>query len=228
MSFKKGAGGEFTVRQRSLLKEALIFFACVMALIWSSDWLGKGWTYIVGFLIVVPLLLSFKLRGDSARDIGFCVYPSDLRWWWIGLGGLIVSALILVLVGYIITPNFWENGAWVKKFSKVSFGYALGVPIQQFFAQGYFTSRLNQVWPNRHLFVAGLAGLLFGVVHLPNPVLTIGTWFFGTATAWFFLKAPNLYFLSLTHFILSHLVKNLIASPLIGRGCMQVGPGFWN
>jgi membrane protease YdiL (CAAX protease family) len=73
--------------------------------------------------------------------------------------------------------------------------------IQQIVLQWFFLSRSLRLLSRPPSAVALTAGL-FAVAHLPNPILTFLTLFFGLASCYFFLYYRNLVPLALAHAIL--------------------------
>jgi membrane protease YdiL (CAAX protease family) len=80
---------------------------------------------------------------------------------------------------------------------------------------GYFESQ----WP-----AAILAGVLFGALHWPNPVLVPLTLVGGAAMAWLFGRERNILPLAVGQAILGALVW--WAFPLAWHHSMRVGPGY--
>jgi len=69
-----------------------------------------------------------------------------------------------------------------------------------------------------------VAGVLFGALHWPNPVLVPLTFAGGVAMTWLFAKERNILALALGQAILGALVW--WAFPLVWHHSMRVGPGF--
>jgi membrane protease YdiL (CAAX protease family) len=69
-----------------------------------------------------------------------------------------------------------------------------------------------------------VAGLVFGALHWPNPVLVPLTFIGGVAMAWLFAKERNILPLALGQAILGALVW--WAFPLAWHHSMRVGPGY--
>lgn len=217
-----------TARQHSLLWEFSLTFAYIMALIWLSTTLPKLLTDFLAFAGVAFLCWRLKQGGDTWADLGFLVPEAkDIYWLMIGIGAMIFSSFFLIAIGHFITPRFWEDREMMERLSKFSMGYFSGVMFQQFLLSGYFANRISKIWPGRNFRNAIGIGLLFGIIHLPNPVLMVATAIFGTATSWYFQKSRNIYFLILAHLVLSKFVDQLIAGPLLIKNAMRVGPAFW-
>ncbi len=223
--------------QIKIVAETTMIFVLLMVAIWVSV-VSPITCWLIGGGLVTAICLSWKWRGDTAADLGFCVrinekvndiYHLRTAFLW-----TLFALVAIVAIGTLVAPRFWKNYnpesyEWWRASFRVSLGYIIGVPLQELFLHGYFTNRMGQILPERKRLAAFLVGVMFGIVHIPNPVLAIGTLFFAGFGAYFFLaKSRNLYALSFSHLILSTTLKYLVAVPLLGHGSMRVGPGFWN
>ncbi|TSC89811.1 MAG: hypothetical protein G01um10143_301 [Parcubacteria group bacterium Gr01-1014_3] len=164
--------------------------------------------------------------GDNGQTMGFC--PDSLRIAKPLAIFLLSAVIIIVAIGYLIDPRFYERKNFVDKLYQQALGpYLIWSVVQEGLLNGYFSNRIGQLvkseWKS-----ALIVGLFFAFLHLPNPVLTIGTFFWASTSCYLFLKySRNAYLLGFAHSILGTAIKFMIAAPLIGSGCMRVGPGFW-
>ncbi|TSC89813.1 MAG: hypothetical protein G01um10143_303 [Parcubacteria group bacterium Gr01-1014_3] len=136
-----------------------------------------------------------------------------------------ISFGVMIAIFFTFFPESSQKPDFWKKFYIQLKGYVIWAFIQQLLLQGYFTNRLEKALKKRWL-VALVAGTLFGIIHLPNPVLAPTTFIFGAGGAYFFLRSRNLYLLTICQSILGTAIKYFIANPLFGNGSMRVGPGF--
>ena len=65
---------------------------------------------------------------------------------------------------------------------------------------------------------------MFSLAHLPNPILTVITIFWGLASCLYFLRYRNLYALVVAHTILGIAVAISVPGPVIHN--MRVGLGY--
>jgi membrane protease YdiL (CAAX protease family) len=65
---------------------------------------------------------------------------------------------------------------------------------------------------------------LFSLAHLPNPILTVITIFWGLASCMYFLRYRNLYTLVVAHAILGIAAAVCVPGPVIHN--MRVGLGY--
>jgi len=209
--------------------EYLIVCLFILPLIWLSAFFHAFITHVLIFVLVGLIIRSWRTQDDTLTQIGLCV-PEKNFLYGIGFGlvGIIASLVVVGITGYFIAPEFLGNEALMKKMSKVSIGYLVSVVFQELILHGYFTNRIDSIRPNKHVTNALIVALIFGLIHLPNPVLSIGTALFAFGSAYFFLAiSRNIYLLIFAHIILSQAIKYLVAKPLIGSGAMRVGPLFW-
>jgi membrane protease YdiL (CAAX protease family) len=102
-------------------------------------------------------------------------------------------------------------------------GYAVGACLQQFLLQDFFLPRLLRLLRSPGS-AALMAAAMFSLAHLPNPILTVITFFWGFAACLFFLHYRNLYTLAIAHTILGITVAMTVPGPVIHN--MRVGIGY--
>ena len=212
--------------RKSVAIEITLIFSFIMVLVWTLPGDPKNWTlghWILVTLGLVFVLGSWRYRKDNLKMVG--LLPDDFNqarpiFIWV-----MASLSVLIGMAFIINPVFWEQPNFGQKVSDQLKNYLAWAVFQQLILHGYFTNRLQIIFKKPWL-TAMIAGLLFALVHLPNPVLAIGALIFGGAGAYFFLKSRNLYILALAHAILGTAVKYLVANQLLDHA-MRVGPGFW-
>ncbi len=204
------------VRQISYLVEALAFAAFVGMYIWK--WQAeapRSWWVMAAWLGV-----SAVLRRDTPKTMGWRgdnLWPATRRAFFffapaavaICAAGLFLGMLHRVPV-HLIDP---------RRFA----GYLAFCLLQQVALNSFLTNRLlgyfGSPWP-----AAILAGVLFGALHWPNPVLVPLTLVGGVAMAWLFGRERNILPLALGQAILGALVW--WAFPMAWHHSMRVGPGY--
>jgi membrane protease YdiL (CAAX protease family) len=102
-------------------------------------------------------------------------------------------------------------------------GYAVWALMQQFILQIYVLLRLLRMGLGRTPAVA-LSALLFGVAHIPNPVLIVLTLIWGTISCLLFLRYRNLYTIAVAHAVLGMCVA--VAVPNSIQHHLRVGLGY--
>jgi membrane protease YdiL (CAAX protease family) len=150
---------------------------------------------------VVLMLVSHRVRGESAREVG---WRFDNFWEATRLllpPMFAVSALLVGLGWYAGTLDFdrWEGGQSIMGVPGLSLVWG---PLQQYALQG-FINRRAQVALGRGSLSVLLVALLFAIFHLPNPWLTFATFAGGLLWAYVYQRAPNIFAVGLSHSLMT-------------------------
>jgi hypothetical protein len=200
----------------SCLVEAVAFAGFVGAFIWKFQ-VSAPWTW---WLILVWLVASFVARRDTPKTMG---WRADNLWsatkrsaWFFG-----VSSLLLFFAGLLLgmlhrTPTHLIEP---RRFG----GYLAFCLLQQVGLNSFLTNRLLAAF-EKPVPAAVVAGVLFGALHWPNPVLVPLTFVGGVAMAWLFATERNILPLTVGQALLGALVW--WAFPLAWHHSMRVGPGY--
>jgi membrane protease YdiL (CAAX protease family) len=150
---------------------------------------------------VVFMLVSHRVRGESAREVGWRLdnFMEAARLLLAPM--LAVSALLVGLGWYAGTLDFgrWEGGQSVMGVPGLSLVWG---PLQQYALQG-FINRRAQVALGRGSLSVLLVGLLFALFHLPNPWLMFATFAGGLLWAYVYQRAPNILAVGLSHSLMT-------------------------
>ena len=150
---------------------------------------------------VALMLLSHRVRGETAREIGWRL---DNFWEAARLllpPMLAVSALLVALGWYSGTLDFgrWEGGQSIMGVPGLSLVWG---PLQQYALQGFINRRAQMALGRGALSVL-LVALLFALFHLPNPWLTFATFAGGLLWAYVYQRAPNILAVGLSHSLMT-------------------------
>ncbi len=146
--------------------------------------------------------------------------------------GTLISLALIVVAGHFFKPDFWSaENFWDKVYAKLSWYCFLSGPGQQLLLHSFVTSQLYalftkgsgnlQVDRRAALITSIIIGVMFFIVHIPNPKLMIVTPIAGAATAYIFLNCRNIFILGIAHGILGTALTYCL--PL----SMRIGPHYW-
>ena len=150
---------------------------------------------------VVFMLASHRLRGESAREVGWRLDNFGEAARLLAPPMLAVSALLVALGWYAGTLDFrrWEGGQTIMGVPGLSLIWG---PLQQYALQG-FINRRAQTALGRGTSSVLLVASLFALFHLPNPWLTFATFAGGLLWAWVYQRAPNILAVGLSHSLMT-------------------------
>jgi len=194
-----------------------VFLACQLFLWQFSQRYRRGWLLILGFI-----LASMLLRRDSLEKLGLSFHHTRGAARWTAIG-VVVACVPILLYGAlkgrvgVLVPDAMA----ILQFT----GYFGWCVLQQFALQSYMHNRVREAlpeWPGVPLLI----GVIFGSLHLPNPVLTLATFAGGIASAEVFARYRNIWILGLGQALISTAL--FVALPDAWHHRLRVGPGyFW-
>jgi hypothetical protein len=201
--------------ERRALLELSVGYALILVVIWTPrPWQRLSYLAAAAFLAAVLWLARPGLKAMGLRPANF------VRSLWIVGAALLVAAvavLVAARVGTLHAPGTLLQ--FVERYT----GYAIGACIQQVLLQCIFLPRLLRLTSGRG-HAALVATAMFSLAHLPNPILTVITIFWGFASCLYFLRYRNLYALVVAHTILGIAVAVCVPGPVIHN--MRVGLGY--
>ena len=199
-----------------------VITSCILAE-WTVAPFAAGRGFVTAFLILLALgfmIFSHWYRGENLRAIGFrldnfvaavriLVLPT--------LGAVIVILILEWLLGgpeFVVrplTPRLLLLPSWAL--------------LQQYALQGFINRRL-QMALGTGFRVTILVGLIFGLLHLPNPLLAFLTLLGGVIWAAAYQRQPNLLALAISQSLMS-LTLALAIPPNLING-LRVGFRYFN
>jgi len=189
----------------------------ILWFIWQLQFTAR-WTWI---FFVLWLVVSFALHRDTPKTMGWRadnVAPAARQ----ALLVFGVMAAVLLLFGFALhmpTPALPHLFEWRRLGSYFAFCLLQQVALNSLL-HNRMLSLVSSEWT-----AAALTGLIFAIIHAPNPVLMPATFIAGVAMAWMFARHRNIIPLAIGQAILGILVS--WAFPLAWHHHLRVGPGFY-
>ena len=176
------------------------------------------------FAPILVALISWKIRRRGAAHLGLIpIRCTNGIWFMLGILFLMYWGVI-ALTGHYWNPIFWKQNNLGNQFFQSTLEYIPKAIFQQICMNGYFTNRIHVLTgeKKRTLFYIGI---LFSLVHLPNPALMVATFFGGVLSAHFFFKTKNNYVIGAIHALLA--VSLMYFLPESWHHGLRVGPGYY-
>lgn len=219
LSGEPGTGviARLTASHLAAALEVLAVFAACQAFLWKySPRYPRGWLVILLFLVI-----SLAVRRPRPGKLGLTVDHGweAMRWM---LPGVFLPTAVLLLYGArtgqvgLLLPDWLALAQF--------FHYLCWCVLQQFALQSYLHTRLLDAVPNPH-FTSAMIGLIFGSMHLPNPVLTIATVAGGFIMGEIFARYRNLWVLAIGQALVSTAI--FVSLPDAWHHRLRVGPGYY-
>jgi hypothetical protein len=191
----------------------------IYALILIVIWTPHPWQAVLWVITALTISYIAYLSFEGFRPMGLCT-ANLVRSLWAVAFALVLSLAAVILAVRLHTLNVPGTPLlFVRHYGL----YVMWAAVQQIILQCFFLSRSLRLLSDASSAAALTAGL-FAVAHLPNPVLTFITLFFGLASCYFYLYYRNLVPLALAHAILG--ISIAITVPGSIDHNMRVGIGY--
>lgn len=180
----------------------------------------------------IPILLAFalmfyshRMRKETARELGFRL-DNFLKAVRLLALPMILTSVLLISLGWLssgLNNSLLSRAGGRSLMWLPAWGVLWGL-LQQYVLQA-FINRRAQIALGRGWRSVLLVGVVFAVLHFPNPWLSLATFCGGIIWAWVYQRAPNLPALALSHSLMTVvLIWTLPAAALKG---LRVGFNYF-
>jgi membrane protease YdiL (CAAX protease family) len=195
--------------------ELLVGYVLILLVFWTPNPVQRVFFWTAFAWIIVATLLS----RHADQELGFGVRRVRHSLWI--LGAVFMACVLAVQLAenlHLLHPLFGPKPLQVHVW-----GYLVWALLQQFILQDYFLLRLLRITESSAASVL-IAAFLFAAAHLPNPVLTVATLFWGTAACFIFLRYRSLYVLAVAHWMFGLCLAITVPNDMSRH--MRVGLGY--
>jgi len=183
---------------------------------------NEGAARFVLYLVANVWVLYVALRqGRTARELGVGSRGFSASAWIMAAGAGMALAVVVMGTAYGTLHVLFG----VKPIVLHVGAYALWALMQQFVAQSYFFLQIEALTGSSLKAVIG-SGLIFGLLHIPNPVLLIVTTIGGLVFSEMFCRYRNIYPLAFAHAAVALAIA--VSLPNSVHRHMRVGIGYIN
>jgi membrane protease YdiL (CAAX protease family) len=195
-----------------------IIVSCVLIYVWAIEGrFAPDWVLVPGILVVALTVWHDYVHGEwgfAWRHLG-----SGL---WRALAITLAMSLVVLAIGAAIGTLHDRRDFLGSLAPLIVWGCA-----QQWVLQTVVLREAQRTFSRSSGIL--VAALLFGVVHLPNPLLTVATTLGGLVWCWLYDRYPNVIPLALSHALgtlaLRYAFDDAITGRLrIGASYLRLGP----
>lgn len=202
--------GSWDARKLWIALEPLAFFAAVMFSIWKL-WgvLGAAVGALAGWVLV-----SWHAHDETLDSLGFSrrkLREAAWKWRWMFAG--LATLILVALRRDMLSPKLLLHAGI----------YLIWCVVQQTVYQSMCFQRLLKAGAGERP-AAMISGLLFALVHIPNPLLVPATFLWGVISNLLFRSVRSVPALAMTQFALSTL--GILLFPVQFHHGFRIGPGY--
>lgn len=203
--------------------EILLVFAMVESAIWFSK-ISRTLSWLFGTLALLAVIFYWYRDLDGLKNI-FCPVKTKRIYYGQMYMAFFAFGTAILVIAEFGNPKAFSLPGLAGRFAVSVLCYLGNALWQQVLLNGYFLPKLEQALQNKAKAIPAI-GILFALVHLPNPVLVPVTMIGGMLSAYFFQKTRNIYVLIIAHAILAVSVMYLF--PESWHHHLRIGPGYFH
>ena len=175
-------------------------------------------------LAVLLMFVSHRVRRERLRDLGFRLDTFLPALYLLAVPVILVAGACLLIAWRTGSPiNFlrWHSNRNLGLQLAIGFAWALA---QQYALQGFFNRRA-MIALGRGWLSVSLVAVIFALLHLPNPWITLITFIAGGIWAAVYQRAPNLFALAVTHAVMTWFIVSTLPASMLSH--LRVGLGYF-
>lgn len=186
-----------------------------------AEWVVLSFAGRSKLISLIPILLAWGLmafshrdRGETLHEIGFRTdnFLTSCR---LLLLPTVAAVLVILAAGWFMSHSIFAGHVRGRYFS-----LPLWALFQQYALNG-FINRRAQLALGKGLKSIAIVAVVFGLLHLPNPLLAMVTFIGGLIWAAVYQRQPNLFALALSHTVVSITLALTISPNLLNS--LRVG-----
>ncbi len=174
---------------------------------------------LVSLVALAWVLLSTWVSFDGWKAMGLSGTGFVRSLWVVGAALLLAMGAAMVASRLQTLHAPANPGLFAERYS----GYGIWSFLQEFLLLDFFLLRLLRLLHGRQAAAIAATGL-FGIAHVPNPILTVLALLWGWAACRLFLRYGNLYTLAMAHAVLGICVAVTVPGPVDHN--MRVGIAY--
>lgn len=173
---------------------------------------------------ILLMFVSHRVRREGLRDLGFRFDTFLPALYLLAVPVLLVAGACLSIAWMTGSPiSFlrWHPNRNLALQLAIGFAWALA---QQYALQGFFNRRAMIALRRGWLSIL-LVAIIFALLHLPNPWITLITFIAGGIWSAVYQRAPNLFALALTHSVMTWFIVSTLPASMLRH--LRVGLGYF-
>jgi membrane protease YdiL (CAAX protease family) len=208
------------LRRHIVWSEIVIVFVLLELALWApTHEIRNRWAAAAAIALLAVTVIDVLLGRQSLQRMGLGL-PKLFGASVVLVSGVAASAFLITLVSRA-GGQVPANPAWFPTLQS-TWGYVLWALIQEFILQSFFFNRWEELYGSSA--AVWIASALFAAVHLPSPVLTVGTLIGALFFCEMFRRYRSIYPLAIVHAMMGVTIAFITPDSLLHH--MRVGLGY--